>query len=215
MTSSPTDERAQPNRQTLTDIARARTTFVLDPVVTALARAGVSPNFLTITGMVAHLVPSWLISEGRMGLAAVALFFIAPLDAFDGALSRKIGLTQGGFGAFLDSTFDRLAEIILFTGFIFYFGRQGDTFMLFVSYLAISGSLMVSYARARAEALNRSCKVGILSRVERYVVLIFFLFINRLHIGLFILAVFAYVTVAQRIFHVWQQGWVRDGTDKG
>jgi CDP-diacylglycerol--glycerol-3-phosphate 3-phosphatidyltransferase len=189
----------------LTDILRARTAFILDPIVTVLARTGVSPNFLTAMGMVAHLVPAWLISQGNMQLAALALLFIAPLDALDGALSRKIGLKQGNFGAFLDSTSDRLAEIILFIGFIVTFGRQGDTVMLVASYLAITGSLMVSYARARAEALNRSGNVGILSRVERYVVLTFFLFIDQPRIGVLLVAVLAYVTVAQRGLHIWQQ----------
>jgi CDP-diacylglycerol--glycerol-3-phosphate 3-phosphatidyltransferase len=77
--------------------------------------------------------------------------------------------------------------------------------MLATAYIAITGSIMVSYARARAEALGISCKVGILSRVERYTVIMFFLVLNLPQVALVILAVFTYITLFQRMFHVWQQ----------
>lgn len=202
--SSPTPETA-PERKTLTDVLRARTFFIVDPIVTFLARRGVSPNMLTVAGMLLHFVIAWLITEGQMQWAAVAILFIAPLDAFDGALARKIGQETPGFGAFLDSTLDRLAEIVLFGGFLFYYGRSGNELLTVTAYIGISGSLMVSYTRARAEALGYSCKIGILSRVERYAVLTLSLLLGRPDIGLIAIATFAYITVAQRIFHVWQQ----------
>lgn len=192
-------------RMTLTDILRARTHFIIDPIVTFLARYRLSPDILTIAGVLAHFFFAWLVATGKMQWAAVAIFFIAPLDAFDGALARKLGRKQQGFGAFLDSTLDRLAEIILFGGFIMYYVWQENTMMLGVAYLAITGSIMVSYARARAEALGFSCKVGLLSRVERYAVMTFFLVLNLPHIALIILAVFTYITLVQRMYHVWQQ----------
>ncbi|MCB9431893.1 MAG: CDP-alcohol phosphatidyltransferase family protein [Ardenticatenaceae bacterium] len=190
---------------TLTDILRARTHFIIDPIVTFLARYRLSPDILTVAGVLAHFFFAWLVTKGQMQWAAVAIFFIAPLDAFDGALARKLGRKQHGFGAFLDSTLDRLAEIVLFGGFIIYYVWQGNTMMLGVSYLAITGSIMVSYARARAEALGFSCKVGLLSRVERYAVMTFFLVLNLPHIALIILAVFTYITLGQRMYHVWRQ----------
>jgi len=192
-------------RKTLTDFMRANTKFIIDPVVTYLARYRFSPDALTVTGMMAHFLFAWLIASGYMTWAAVAIFFIAPLDAFDGALARKLGRKQGGFGAFLDSTLDRLAEIILFGGFILFYMRQENALMLGVAYLAITGSIMVSYARARAEALGYSCKVGIASRVERYFVLISLLFLNLPDVALIILAVATYITVGQRMYHVWLQ----------
>ncbi len=194
-----------PSRVTLTDILRARTHFIIDPIVTFLARYRLSPDILTIAGVVAHFFFAWLVATGKMQWAAVAIFFIAPLDAFDGALARKLGRKQHGFGAFLDSTLDRLAEIILFGGFIMYYVWQENTIMLGVAYLAITGSIMVSYARARAEALGFSCKVGLLSRVERYAVMTFFLVLNLPHVALIILAVFTYITLIQRMHHVWLQ----------
>ena len=194
-----------PERITLTDLLRARTTFIIDPIVTFLARYRFSPDALTVAGMATHFFFAWLIAGGQMRWAAVAMFFLAPLDAFDGALARKLGRKQGGFGAFLDSTLDRLAEIILFGGFIFYFVEQENTLMLAIAYIAITGSIMVSYTRARAEALGLSGKVGILSRVERYAVMMIFLVLNLPQIALVILAVFAYITMFQRMYHVWRQ----------
>ncbi|MCA9932822.1 MAG: CDP-alcohol phosphatidyltransferase family protein [Anaerolineales bacterium] len=192
-------------KQTLTEILRVRTHFIIDPVVTFLARYHLSPDALTILGMLAHFLFAWLISQGRFQATAVAIFFITPLDALDGALARKLGRKQGGFGAFLDSTLDRLAEIVLFAGFIWYYMGQDDVMMLGLAYVTVTGSLMVSYARARAEALGLSAKVGLLSRVERYAVLTFFLFIKMPHIALILMSVLTYVTVFQRMYHVWRQ----------
>lgn len=194
-----------PEKRTLTDVLRARTVFIIDPIVTVLARHGISPDWLTVMGMLAHFGIAWLIARGHMQWAGVAIFFIAPMDALDGALARKLGGASNGFGAFLDSTFDRLAEIILFGGFLFFYGRTGQELLTVTAYIGLSGSLMVSYTRARAEALGYSCKIGIMSRVERYAVLTLFLLIARPDIGLIVVATFAYITVAQRVFHVWQQ----------
>lgn len=204
MTQSKSESAPAP-KITLTDYLRARTKFIIDPVVTFLASYHLSPDALTVAGLLFHFLFAWLIANGQMQWAAVAIFFLAPLDALDGALARKLGRKQGGFGAFLDSTLDRFAEIVLFGGFIFYFLQQENTLMLALSYIAISGSLMVSYTRARAEALGLDCKVGILSRVERYFVITLFLVLNLPQVVVIILAVFTYVTTFQRMYHVWKQ----------
>ncbi|VAW42060.1 Phosphatidylinositol phosphate synthase @ Archaetidylinositol phosphate synthase [hydrothermal vent metagenome] len=200
-------------RKTLTDFIRAKAQFIIDPIVTHLARYRFSPDALTVTGMLSHFLFAWLIANGQMTWAGVTMFFITPLDALDGALARKLGRKQGGFGAFLDSSLDRLAEIILFGGFILYYVRQEDTVMLGVAYLAITGSIMVSYTRARAEALGYDCKVGIASRVERYFVLVGLLFFNLPQVALIILAIATYITVGQRMLHVWQQAYREQEAD--
>ena len=192
-------------KKTFTDYLRIYTRFIIEPIVDFMARYRFSPDFLTIVGTLSHILFAWLIATGEMRWASVAMFFLAPLDALDGALARKLGRKQSGFGAFLDSTLDRLAEIILFSGFIMYYVSQNDALYLLVAYLAITGSLMVSYARARAEALGYSCKVGVLSRVERYAVMMFFLVLDLPHVALIILAVFTYITVFQRMYHVYKQ----------
>ncbi|MBP7999405.1 MAG: CDP-alcohol phosphatidyltransferase family protein [Chloroflexi bacterium] len=192
-------------RVTLTDHLRARTAIIINPTVEFLARWRFTPDGLTITGMLFHFFFAWLIATGHSIEAGIAIMFIAPLDALDGALARKLGRKQGGFGAFLDSTLDRLAEIILFGGYMLYFSREGAGLWQAVAYLAITGSLMVSYARSRAEALNLECKIGIASRVERYIIIIVTLLLNLPEVGLLILAVTTYITLVQRIWHVWKQ----------
>jgi CDP-diacylglycerol--glycerol-3-phosphate 3-phosphatidyltransferase len=194
-------------KATLTDQIRARTHFLIDPVVTFLARYRLSPDLLTVIGMLSHFVFAWLIAIDKMRWAGIAMVVLSPLDALDGALARKLGRKQGGFGAFLDSTLDRVAEIILFGGFIYHYTVVDDPMMLAIAYIAVTGSLMVSYARSRAESLGYDCKVGIASRVERYVLLIIMLLINLPQVALIVLAATTYITLAQRMFHVWKQAY--------
>ena len=193
------------HRATLTDQLRLRTKVIIDPVVDVLARYKLGPDFLTVLGFLTHIFFAYLLAVGEFRWAAVAILLLSPLDALDGALARKLGRKQGGFGAFLDSTLDRLAEIVLFGGFIYYYYSQADQTMLAVAYLAVTGSLMVSYARSRAEALGFQAKMGVLSRVERYVVLVIFLALQLPQVALAILAAFTYFTFFQRMWAVWQQ----------
>jgi CDP-diacylglycerol--glycerol-3-phosphate 3-phosphatidyltransferase len=195
----------QETRVTLTDILRARAAVLIDPIVTTLARFRLSPDLLTVLGMAAHLFFGWLIATGHIRWAGLAIMIIAPLDALDGALARKLNRKQGGFGAFLDSTLDRIAEIFLFAGYIYLFIRQEDDLWAAVAYTALTGSLMVSYARARAEALGFSSKIGILSRVERYLVIIVTLLANLPELGLAILAIGTWITLVQRLVFVLRQ----------
>jgi CDP-diacylglycerol--glycerol-3-phosphate 3-phosphatidyltransferase len=192
-------------KTTFTDHLRVWTKSVIDPVVSILARLHVSPDLLTILGMLLHILYAWLIASGYMTIAGIAILVFVPLDALDGALARKLGRTAGNFGAFLDSTSDRLAEIILFAGYIYYFGTRDDLWMTAAAYAALTGSLMVSYTRSRAEALGLSCKVGFLTRVERYVVIVVTLTINQPEWGLVILAIGTYFTFGQRVYHVRRQ----------
>ncbi len=200
MTSTPKREKL-----TLTDRLRVLTAGFIDPIVTLLARLKVSPDLLTILGMLAHGLFAWLIIEGQMRWAGVAVAILAPLDALDGSLARKLNKTQSKFGAFFDSTLDRIAEIILYAGYIIYFANNENSWMVATAYVALTGSLMVSYTRSRAEALGLSCKVGLLSRVERYIVIIGSLILNVPEYGLIILAVGTTFTTAQRMYHVWKQ----------
>jgi CDP-diacylglycerol--glycerol-3-phosphate 3-phosphatidyltransferase len=192
-------------RATLTDQLRVRAKVIIDPVVDVLARYRLGPDFLTVLGFLTHILFAYLIAIGEFRWAALAIALLSPLDALDGALARKLGRKQGGFGAFLDSSLDRLAEIVLFGGFIYFYYTRVDPLMLAVAYLAVTGSLMVSYARSRAEALGYQAKMGVLSRVERYAVLVIFLVLELPQIALGILAVFTYFTFFQRMWAVWNQ----------
>lgn len=192
-------------RPTLTDHLRARSHFIIDPVVTTLARFKLSPDLLTVLGFLTHILFAYLIAIGEFRWAALAIAVLSPLDALDGALARKLGRKQGGFGAFLDSSLDRLAEIVLYGGFIVYYYVNDNPQMLAIAYLAATGSLMVSYARSRAESLGFQAKMGVLSRVERYVVLVVFLALGMPQIALPILAALTYFTFFQRMYAVWKQ----------
>jgi CDP-diacylglycerol---glycerol-3-phosphate 3-phosphatidyltransferase len=204
MNPAPVPPEANLKKMTLTDHLRANTKFFIDPIVSFMARFRLSPDLLTVVGTLSHFLFAWLIATGQIRIAGIAVLILAPLDALDGALARKLGRKQGGFGAFLDSTLDRLAEIVLFAGYIIFYAQAENGLLVAVAYLALTGSLMVSYARSRAEALGISCKVGIMSRVERYVVIIVTLLLNIPDIGLIILAVFSWITVGQRMLHVWR-----------
>jgi CDP-diacylglycerol---glycerol-3-phosphate 3-phosphatidyltransferase len=205
MKMNPPTQKVAPSKATLTDLLRMYAAVIIDPIVTWLARYRFSPDTLTVLGMASHIFFAWLIASGQMRWAGLAILAISPLDALDGALARKLGRKQAGFGAFLDSTLDRLAEIFLFAGFLYYFIQQNDQWMVATAYAALTGSLMVSYVRARAEALGYQCKVGVLSRVERYIVMIVTLLLNQPEWGLAILAFFTYFTLGQRMLYVWRQ----------
>lgn len=206
-----TQEQTEKPRPTITDRLRVYTRPIIDPIVDTLARFKLSPDLLTVLGFLTHLFFAYLIAIGEFRWAALAIALLSPLDALDGALSRKLGRKQNGFGAFLDSTLDRLAEIALYGGFIYYYFFNDNPIMVAIAYLAATGSLMVSYARSRAEALGFTAKEGFLSRVERYVVLIVFLALNLPVIALIILAIFTYFTFFQRMYVVWKQAAAKNG----
>jgi CDP-diacylglycerol--glycerol-3-phosphate 3-phosphatidyltransferase len=202
MASTPTTKK---EKLTLTDRLRLLFAGFIDPIVTFLAKIKVTPDTLTLLGMLSHGLFAWLIIEGHMRWAGIAVALLSPLDALDGSLARKLNKTQSKFGAFFDSTLDRFAEIVLYAGYIIYFANVENSWMVAAAYLALTGSLMVSYTRSKAEALGLSCKVGLFSRVERYIVIVASLVLNLPEYGLIILAAGTYFTALQRMYHVWKQ----------
>ena len=155
-------------------------------------------------GLVGNIVAAYLIARGYLLAGGLVAAFMAPLDAVDGALARKTGITSK-FGAFLDSVIDRYDEMILLAGVLYYYQSQAYTVGVMLTYAALCGSVLVSYTRARAEGLSFSGKAGIFSRIERSIVLILGLLFNQLLISIGIIAILANVTAIQRIFFVWKQ----------
>ena len=121
----------------------------------------------------------------------------------DGTLARLAG-RRSRFGAFLDSTVDRLSEAAIYLGLLVHYTQQGGRQESFLIYATIVGSLMVSYARARAECIGIECKMGILTRFERAVVLVVGLILNQMLITLWIMAILSNFTALQRMYHVWR-----------
>lgn len=183
-----------------------RETFkgLLDSVAGFLIRIGLKPNMVTYAGLVGHVAAAFLVLQGRISWAGILLLVMAPLDALDGAMARLLGQPTT-FGAFVDSVTDRYSELVIFGGLLFAYLLQQNWVGGTLAYLAAAGSILVSYTRARAESLGFDAKVGVLTRLERYIVLIPSLIFNIPLIGLGIIAVLSNFTALQRILYVRRQ----------
>jgi CDP-diacylglycerol--glycerol-3-phosphate 3-phosphatidyltransferase len=179
---------------------------LLDPVVATLARAGVSPTAVTLFGLLLNVASGILVGLGRARAAGGLLLVAGACDALDGPLARRTGRATP-FGAFLDSNIDRIDESAVLAGIAAYFQRSGLPYaglMIVATILALAGSLITSYARARAEGLGLECKVGAFERPERVVVIIAGLLIGEraLVAAVLLVLVLSWFTVLQRINHV-------------
>jgi len=180
-----------------------------DPIVRLMAAVRIHPNMLTILGLFLNVLTGWVLATGHLLVGGILVLFSGWFDMLDGALARLTHKTSR-FGALLDSTVDRLAEAAVFLGLILFYADRGDTFEIALAYAAIIGSLMVSYARARAEGLGLKGEVGIFARPERIVLLALGLVLTEvsltaLTVVLWILAIGANLTAFQRLFYVWKQ----------
>jgi CDP-diacylglycerol--glycerol-3-phosphate 3-phosphatidyltransferase len=187
----------------LTDRVRQWSRGIINPVAGLVNRTGISPNGITVIGFLLMVGVGFVLSQGYLRLAGVLLIVAALFDALDGALARLQDRVTP-FGAFFDSTMDRYAEAAVFLGVLVYFLRQGASTEVILTYIAIIGSLMVSYTRARGEGLGVSIRGGLLSRLERMVILVLFLLLNQLAIALWILAPLTNLTALQRIWLTWR-----------
>jgi CDP-diacylglycerol--glycerol-3-phosphate 3-phosphatidyltransferase len=178
----------------------------LAPLVHTLANLGVTPTGVTFFGLGLHVLGAVWIAFGNLAGGGFVLLLAAVCDALDGALARETGQVSR-FGAFLDSTIDRVDETVVFAGIAAYFLRTpsawGD-FWAVVALLVLAGSLITSYARARAEGLGLDCSVGVFERPERVAVTLLGLFLGTIALGLALLVLlfFSWYTVVQRIQHV-------------
>jgi CDP-diacylglycerol--glycerol-3-phosphate 3-phosphatidyltransferase len=173
-----------------------------DPIVGVLARLGLSPNHLTLLGFAGNVGAGALAARGEFIAAGVLSLVASGLDLLDGALARATGRASA-FGAVLDSTLDRLSEAALLGGLTFYFAQRGDREEVMLCFIAIVGSVMVSYVRARAENFGLDLREGLFTRPERVLVLSVGLIIDQTRIALWILAAVAGFTALQRLYVVW------------
>jgi archaetidylinositol phosphate synthase len=174
----------------------------VNAVARAAMRFGMSPNAITILGFILSLIPAALAAQGKFQLAGLLYLLVTPLDAIDGAVARLSGQVSK-LGGVLDSTLDRYGEAILL-GAIAYRMAIVDNVLAVVLVLAcLFGSVMVSYIRARSEALGIDNKVGIMTRVERIVVVAVGLLIAQVVPMLWVLAVLSHATVLQRVWRVY------------
>jgi CDP-diacylglycerol---glycerol-3-phosphate 3-phosphatidyltransferase len=186
---------------TFTDILRARFQVVVNPAASFLNRLGLTPNMVTVIGLLGNILGAAILATGQISLGGFVILLMAPLDAVDGSMARLSGL-KSDFGAFLDSVTDRYSELAIFGGLLVYFMQQQDTLSTVVVYLAAIGSLMVSYTRARAQSVGLEAKVGLLSRVERFLILVPCLLINQPLWALWLIAILSNITAIQRVWYV-------------
>jgi CDP-diacylglycerol--glycerol-3-phosphate 3-phosphatidyltransferase len=190
--------------ETFTDLLRRIFRNVLEKIAGFFNQLGIKPNTITVIGLLGNLAAGVLIALGQLLWGGLMAMVMGPLDALDGVMAR-LRNESGKYGAFLDSVSDRYSEIFLYGGLIIYFIRNqtpGNTVLVF---FAAVGSIMVSYTRAKAEAAGLSAKIGLLTRAERYIVLIPGLLFGYPFIALWILAILTNFTAFQRIWFVLHQ----------
>ncbi len=174
---------------------------LLHPLVRLLSSLKVGPDLLTATGWAFSLVAATLFATGNVRVAGAVMLFAGLFDALDGAVARESN-RMSAFGAFLDSTLDRLSEAAVFVGIIFHLSVVGSPFETLLAGTAMTFSLGTSYTRARAEGLGLDCEVGLLERAGRVVILSLASIAGFVTAGLALVAVGALITTVQRILHV-------------
>ncbi len=194
----------QNTRLTFDDWLRARAAGIVQPIARWLSERKLHPNTVTIIGFVLTAGAATIIATGRVRLGGALMLMASATDALDGTLAR-ITSQQSRFGAFLDSTLDRLSEGVVLIGLLTWLIAERMDGAATLVGLVMLGSLMVSYTRARAEGVGYSCKVGMLTRPMRVILLGIGMLSLWLVPVLGILAVLTWVTSIQRIVHVYRE----------
>jgi CDP-diacylglycerol--glycerol-3-phosphate 3-phosphatidyltransferase len=190
------------------DLRRQAGRLISDPLVPLISRLHLTPDIMTTIGLFVNLMAAVVIGFGHLLWGGIIFLLAGLFDLLDGALARYMQKTTR-FGALFDSTVDRVTEGALFLSFIFITGvgvwPYNVTWQLVLIFLALMGSFLTSYIRARAEGLNIDCTVGLFTRVERVIILALGLLLSQVFIALAIVVVLSFVTVTQRFAHVWRQ----------
>jgi len=174
--------------------------FILDLIVKILSFFKINPNILTFTGVVISFWAAWNFGHGRLFRGGLIVILAGLFDMLDGEVAR-VSRTETRFGAFYDSVIDRYSDIILLQGLMVWYARNQRLGYVVLVGVVFMGAIMTSYARARAESLIPTCKVGFMERPERIVLLIIGALANRMEAVLWILAVLGNWTVISRIFY--------------
>jgi len=181
---------------------------ITNPVVGILSKSGIKPDTLTFVGLAIDIAAAYVIATSHFFLGGVLILISGLFDLLDGALARFANQATK-FGAILDSTVDRISEAVIFCGLLIWYLPKEATLGIVAIFAALIGAFLVSYIRARAEGLGLECRVGLFTRTERVIVLAVGLLVNQIFIALWVLVVFVYITVAQRLLYLWKQAKVR------
>jgi CDP-diacylglycerol--glycerol-3-phosphate 3-phosphatidyltransferase len=170
----------------------------------AFARLGISPNMATLIGFGLNAIVALVIATEHPRIGGVLLLVASAFDMVDGAIARSTGKIST-FGGFLDSTVDRYSEIVVYIGLLVWLNTTGDDHLgSLLVLISATGALMISYARARAEAIGQKASVGLAARPERVILLAICLILNVPLVALWILAIVTHLTAVWRMVHVWR-----------
>lgn len=177
---------------------------MLDKPLSLLAKKiNIAPNIITVTGSLMTLAAAFAIPNSLV-YGGILILFSGLFDMLDGLVAR-IHNRATKFGAFLDSVLDRYSDSFLLIGFSWYFFMKGSAEGCFLSIATLAGSLIISYAKARSEALGQKCDVGIIERPERIIIMAAGALTGWVMPMIWVLFVLTHITVAQRVYHVWKE----------
>ena len=178
--------------------------WLIDHIVRWLALSRIHPNVLTFLGLVINAWAAFLFAEGKFRWAAAVVIAAGLFDMVDGRVARATDRVTR-FGGFFDSVLDRYSDLALFMGLLVYYASINRFFYIVLTAIVMTGSVMVSYARARAECTIPRCKVGFLERPERVVLIIIGALFGRMAQVLWVIAVLSNLTVVHRMIYTWQE----------
>lgn len=196
--------------RSFSDWLRVRFKWLLEPLGRVISRVGVHPNYITGVGLIGSALGAGLLALGFISWGGLVILLMGPVDALDGATARAGG-QKSAFGAFVDSVTDRYSEALTYLGLLIYYLNLPDAHPvpIVLCFASFVGSVLVSYTKARGEALKFDVNVGLLTRVERYLILAPLLLFNLPLVALWVIAVLSNVTALQRIFYVRRQFYGR------
>jgi CDP-diacylglycerol--glycerol-3-phosphate 3-phosphatidyltransferase len=177
---------------------------VIDRIVRWLALSRIHPNVLTFLGLVINIMAAFLFAAGSFRAAGLVVIGAGLFDMVDGRVARETNRVTR-FGGFFDSVLDRYSDLALFMGLLVYYASIGRFGYIVLTAIVMTGSVMVSYTRARAECTIPKCKVGFLERPERVVLIILGALFDRMAPVLWVIAVLSNVTVIARMVYTWQE----------
>ena len=190
---------ASEKHATFTGLIGTLCMFPLRAIINTCVALRIHPNVLTLIGVIINVGAAWALGFGRFILGGVLMVCANIFDFIDGKVAHRLQL-QSEFGAFWDSTLDRLSDLALLVGLIYLYARLGRDDYVMVAALTLVFSIMTSYARARAESLIEKCKVGFMERPERIVLFMIGAFTNRMAGVLWVILILSILAVANRIY---------------
>ncbi|MBI3667389.1 MAG: CDP-alcohol phosphatidyltransferase family protein [Acidobacteria bacterium] len=178
--------------------------YLVDHIVRGLSLSRIHPNFLTALGLAINIIAAWQFARGRFLAAGIVVIIAAIFDLTDGPVARETKRVTR-FGGFFDSVLDRYSDLALYMGLLVYYASINRFFYIVLTAIVMTGSVMISYTRARAENSIPRCKVGFLERPERIVLIILGALFDRMAPVLWVIAVLSNVTVIHRMFYTWDE----------